>query len=75
MFFNCKKLFVYAVSLYTWGSKVGDISYYAPAAQKVCVCGGGVISPCLPRVAPLVGTALLTIHYNVPLQEAYSWRF
>jgi len=31
-------LFVYAVLLYTWGSKVGDTSYYVP--QKV-----GVMSP------------------------------
>jgi len=28
------KLFVYAVSLYTWGSKVGDISYYVPRSPK-----------------------------------------
>ena len=35
MSFNCKKLFVYAVSLYTWGSKVGDISYYVRRSKGV----------------------------------------
>jgi len=44
MSFNCKKLFVYAVSLYTWGSKVSP-------AQKL-----GVVSPVPPRVAPLTTT-------------------
>ena len=51
MSFNCKKLFVYAVSLYTWGSKVGG-HFICPQPKT-----WGVMYTLPPRIALLLALA------------------